>query len=187
MNETLAMNQKQHPAMHWRETVVVGVDGSAASAAAVRWAAAEADRRQARLHAVHVVEPGHVEAVSPDRDVRLEIDRARRAVPGRVGEWVFRSGIEVDIAVSVVTGDLAGQLARESGDACLVVIGAPGSLHHSDLPAELVVGCLCPVVMVGAFGDLTYLGARPAPAPTSHRPPGPLTAETRPGRGACAR
>jgi hypothetical protein len=95
---------------------------------------------------------------------------ARRTVPGRVGDWVFRSGIEVDMAVSVVTGQIAGQLAREAGDASLIVIGAPESLHHSDLPADLVVGCLCPVVMVGTFGDVTYLRAptRPQTKGASH-------------------
>lgn len=139
------------------ETILVGVDGSAASGAAVRWAAAEADRRNARLHAVHVVEPGHPEATPPGHDVRLQLDLARQTVPGRVGDWVFRSGVEVEMAVSVVTGRIAGQLARESVDASLVVIGAPESLHHSDLPADLVVRCLCPVVMVGAFGDVTHL------------------------------
>jgi nucleotide-binding universal stress UspA family protein len=141
------------------ETVVVGVDGTAASSAAVRWAAAEAERRHARLHAVHVVEHAQPEATSPDHDIRLDLDAARQTVPGRVGGWVFRAGIEVDIAVSVVTGDVARQLAREAGDASLVVIGTPDSLHHSALPADLACGCLCPVAMVGALGDVTYVDA----------------------------
>jgi nucleotide-binding universal stress UspA family protein len=149
MRKERAMNQ----------TIVVGVDTSAASAAAVRWAAAEADRRGARLHAVHVVEPAD-RGPRPDRDLRLQLEVARQTVPGRVGDWVFRSGAEVDIAVSVVTGDIASQLAREAGDATLVVIGAPESLHHSDLPDALVRRCLCPVVMVGTFGDVTRLRTR---------------------------
>lgn len=81
------------------ETVLVGVSGSAASAAATRWAAAEAARRGARLHAVHVVEPGRTEEIPPHRDLRLDLDLARRTVPGRVGGWVFRAGIDVEVAV----------------------------------------------------------------------------------------
>jgi hypothetical protein len=74
--------------------------------------------------------------------------------------------VVVDIGVSVVTGAAARRLAREAGDAALVVIGTPESLHHSDLPDDLVRGCLCPVVMVGAFGDVTSL---PAALPAAGR------------------
>jgi nucleotide-binding universal stress UspA family protein len=155
------------------ETVLVGVSGSAASAAAVRWAAAEAVRRGARLHAVHVVEHGPPEKTSPKPDIRLDLDLARRTVPGRVGGWVFRAGIDVDLAVSVVTGDAVEQLAREAADASLVVIGAPDSLHDSALPADLAVGCLCPVLVVGALGDVTHVDVRRHPSvkgPSHARP-----------------
>jgi nucleotide-binding universal stress UspA family protein len=146
------MNSTPH-----HDTVVVGVDGSAASAAAVRWAAAEAAKLRARLHAVHVIEHGPREATPPSHDLQLDLETARQTVPGRIGDWLFRAGIEVDVAVSVVTGDVAEQLAREAGDATLVVIGAPDSLHHSALPADLACGCLCPIAMVGSFGEVTYV------------------------------
>lgn len=144
-------------------TIVVGVNTSAASEAAVRWAAAQAARRHARLHAVHVIEHGRRETTPPDHDLQLELQAARQSVPGRVGAWMFRAGVDVDVAVSVVTGDVADQLAREAGDAVLVVIGAPDSLHHSALPADLAYGCICPVVMVGAFGDVTYVDVASQP------------------------
>ncbi len=139
------------------DTIVVGVNTSAASEAAVRWAAAQAARRHARLYAVHVIEHGTPESMPPDRDLQLELQTARQSVPGRVGGWMFRAGIDVDVAVSVVIGNVADQLAREAGDAALVVIGAPDSLHHSALPADLAYGCVCPVAMVGTFGDVTYV------------------------------
>jgi nucleotide-binding universal stress UspA family protein len=139
------------------ETVVVGVDGSAASAAAVRWAAAEAARRQGRLHAVHVVDPGRREDTALEHDTRRQLELARRTVPGRVGGWVFSAGIDVDIAVSVVTGSVARQLTREAHDAALVGIGSPSALHRSQLPAELAVECLCPVAVVGTFGDVVFV------------------------------
>jgi nucleotide-binding universal stress UspA family protein len=139
------------------ETILVGVSASAASAAAVRWAAAEASLRGARLHAVHVVEHGRPEECGPNHDLRLELDLARRTVPGRVGECVFRAGLDVELAVSVVTGDVAAQLARESADASLVVVGEPDSLRRSGLPADLAAACLCPVAVVGTGGDATYV------------------------------
>jgi nucleotide-binding universal stress UspA family protein len=166
MNGQLGLKASPH------ETILVAVDGSASSGAAVRWAAAEADRRSARLHAVHVVEAGLPEATPPHRDVQRQLDLARQSVPGRVGDWVFRSGVEVEIAVSVVTGHLAGQLARESADAALVVIGAPESRHHRDLPADLMSRCLCPVVMVGPLGEVTHLRAPAHPPPSGAGHPG---------------
>jgi len=145
------------PGFQARGTVLVGVDGSAASAAAVRWAAEEAVRRSARLHAVHVLDPGPPEAAASGRDLRLRLDVARQSVPGRVGRWVYSSGVDVDTAVSVVTGDVTAQLAREAADATLVVIGAPDSLHHSSLPGDLANACPCEVAMVGPIGDVTFL------------------------------
>jgi nucleotide-binding universal stress UspA family protein len=152
------------------QTIVVGVNTSAASEAAVRWAAAQAARSHARLHAVHVIEHGRREATPPRHDLQLDLETARQTVPGRVGGWVFRAGIDVDVAVSVVTGNVADQLAREARDAELVVVGAPDSLHHSALPADLAYGCHCPVAMVGTFGDVTYVDVtgRPSTKGTSH-------------------
>lgn len=141
--------------------IVVGVDTSASSAAAVRWAAAEAASRGAQLHAVHVVEPGRPGAISPDDDpgldLRLRLDLARQSFPGRVGGWVFDAGIEVDIAVRVVTGDVAAQLARAANDAALLVIGEADSLRHRTLAIDLARVCRCQVVMVGAAGEATFV------------------------------
>jgi nucleotide-binding universal stress UspA family protein len=138
-------------------TVLVGVDGSSACAAAVRWAAAEAVRRRARLHAVHVVTHVSGTDLGLDPDTRLELQRARQSVPGKVGGWVTAEEIEVDVAVSVLTGDVASQLARESRDAVLVVIGTPHALRPSTLPVDLALACMCPVAMVGELGDATFV------------------------------
>jgi nucleotide-binding universal stress UspA family protein len=143
------------------ETVLVGVDGSSASAAAVRWAAAEAVRRRARLHAVHVVAHAPTADLGLDRETRLELQRARQSVPGKVGGLVFAEQIDqeidLDVAVSVLTGDVASQLAREARDAVLVVIGTPHALRRSTLPVDLALACMCPVAVVGELGDAAFV------------------------------
>lgn len=138
-----------------RDTIVVGVDGSARQA--VLWAAAEAAGRGARLHAVHVIEPRPGVAGTTSRDARADLDAARRVVPGRVAGWMFDAAIDVDVAVSVLTGDLADHLAREATDAVLLVIGDPDGSRHRRLPAELTARCLCPIVLVAPNGDATSL------------------------------
>src|SRR5690242_2628111 len=47
---------RRRPAMS-RADIVSGIDGSEASYAALRWATAEAGRREAPLHVVYVYEP----------------------------------------------------------------------------------------------------------------------------------
>jgi nucleotide-binding universal stress UspA family protein len=141
----------------FHETIVVGVDTSASSAAALCWAAVEAEHRRARLHAVHVVEHAERRSASPDRDLDLDLRAARLTMPGRVGDWLYRAGVDVDVAVSILTGDVAGQLARTASDASLVVVGAAGSSHHRALPTDLAGDCMCPVVVVDERGDTTYI------------------------------
>jgi nucleotide-binding universal stress UspA family protein len=172
--ETSRIKGMTRPGSPASRDIVVAVDNSASSAAAVRWAAAEASRRGARLRAVHVVEPCPPEATSPeidpDHDLRLQLDLARRSIPGRVGGWIFGAGIDVDVAVVVVTGDVTAQIAHEAQDAALVVIGAPDALRHRDLPDELASACRCRVVMVAAGEDVTFVNVpgRPRPASTRH-------------------
>jgi nucleotide-binding universal stress UspA family protein len=151
----------------FHETIVVGVDTSAASAAALCWAAAEAEHRRARLHAVHVVEHTQRASTSPDRDLDLDLRAARLTMPGRVGDWLYRSGVDVDVAVSILTGDVAGQLARTASDASLVVIGAPASSHHRALPTDLAADCLCPVVVVDEEDEATYVDQSQHQSPSS--------------------
>ena len=117
----------------------------------------ELGRASMGRHRSSTTGPTRREETATGHDLQLDLEAARQTVPSRVSGWVFRAGIDADIAVSVVTGDVADQLARESGDAILVVIGAPDSLHHSALPADLAYACLCPVAVVGTFRDVTYV------------------------------
>jgi nucleotide-binding universal stress UspA family protein len=107
--------------------VLVGVGSSPASTTALRWAAAEAVRRDAVLYAVHVVPP------TQSNDV---VD-ARRRIPGRVADRLSDTCLPRVVAVHVMTGLLAEQLASLAGDASVVVIGQPTADAHADLPQRL--------------------------------------------------
>jgi nucleotide-binding universal stress UspA family protein len=148
-------------------TVLVGVSRSAASAAAVRWAADEAARRGARLHAVHVIDTVDRADAGLGADSRLELGDAQQSVPARVAGWVFAAGIEADIVVSVVCGDVAGQLAAEARGADLAVVGAPDGPEHGSLASLLATDCACPVAVVSSTGHAEFVDV-----PHHHHPVG---------------
>ncbi|GGU50454.1 universal stress protein [Lentzea flava] len=137
--------------------ILVGVDGSEQSGAALRWALKEAVRFGARVEAVlaYHQEPAFVPATSmglhpygeqphrhPARDLHRAVEQARAAVPGAP-----------DVAETVVVGDAADHLAEASKHAELLVIGTHG---HGALAQALLGGvaakCLrdaeCPVVVI---------------------------------------
>jgi len=138
--------------------IVVGVDGTAASLTAVRWAVSEALLRQASVHLVLVAD-GHTRAsysglpaVSPpgeDDDgaamlAAAELEAGRTLPPGRLSSE--RSA-----------GSPAKVLVDRSADADLLVLGTayPVDQPTSEVPppvGPVARGCLhgaaCPVVVV---------------------------------------
>jgi nucleotide-binding universal stress UspA family protein len=151
--------------------VVVGVDGSVESVAALRWACREASLRGAEVHAVHVREehchslPGYaVPALSTADDVSIDIDDFVRSV--RAGQ---ASGVEVH--VEEVDGLAARVLLDRCAGADMLVLGTssdvPGALRSA---GPVIRACLrrapCPVVVISAAQD-----------PMQHREPAALSAE----------
>lgn len=147
------------------ETIVVGVDGSAPSLAAVRWAADEARLRGARLVAVHawnfippapLAEPGLMPIPSADLPGQLDAQRnaaeveLEAAIAGAaLGDLPF--GIEQKL-----TENAPGEaLEEEARTAKLLVVGSHG---RSGLKAALLGSvsrhvashAACPVVIVKA-------------------------------------
>jgi nucleotide-binding universal stress UspA family protein len=145
------------------DPVVVGVDGSPGSLAAVLVAAAEAALRRRPLRVVHGRDESAARAagVAPDELLAEAIATARDAVPGLL------------VGGEVVAGRPADVLVHESQHAPLVVIGDRGLSRL----AELVTGAMgvhlathasCPVLVVrgdpARAGDV-LLGVEDDPTP----------------------
>ncbi|SBT45216.1 universal stress protein [Micromonospora narathiwatensis] len=136
--------------------VVVGVDGSVLSRAAVEFAAEEAAVRGARLHAVHAYThptssgPGDMQPlVYEESQLRGEEDRIlAESLTGLTDRWP-----EVPLTREVVRGRPVAVLTEASRTAQLVVVGGQGRgelsglllgsvsqgvLHHADCPVTVV-------------------------------------------------
>jgi nucleotide-binding universal stress UspA family protein len=144
-------------------TIVVGVDGSPPSLAALRWGAEEAKVRGARLVAVHawefvpaapLVEPGLVPMATADLPGQLEAQRAgaEAELDDAIAE-VFPDGPPPELERKLAENDAAEALQQEAQTADLVVVGSRG---RSGLTAALlgsvsrhvVDHAPCPVVVV---------------------------------------
>lgn len=135
--------------------IVVGVSGSAASVAALRWAAAEAGRRNALLRVVRSWQVPERAPYAPcGGQLRVTQLRAiaRRELADAVSS-IFASGAPANIETAFTEGCPERTLIDQSLDADLLVLGA----HPAPSPSEPSVGpvvrvCLgrayCPVVVI---------------------------------------
>jgi nucleotide-binding universal stress UspA family protein len=112
-----------------QSTVVVGVDGSAASDAAIRWAAHEAGMRGLPINLINVVAPTMLSSAMAPNDTitqaqlnqaRQIIDRARHVVDELPGEKPRDIHAEIRYAGVVPT------LVDASRDALMTVVGRSG-------------------------------------------------------------
>jgi nucleotide-binding universal stress UspA family protein len=131
--------------------IVVGVDGSASSLDALRWAAAQASRTGAGLDAVTAWQYPYVYGGSPIRDTVDWRLSAQLTLDAAVAEALGEDGPKVTTTVS--EGDAAGVLLAASATAELLVVGHRG---HGGF-AELLLGSVsqrvmthatCPVVVI---------------------------------------
>jgi nucleotide-binding universal stress UspA family protein len=142
--------------------VVVGVDGSELSAAAMRWAVEEARLRGATLVAVHawtfvppaaVGEPGVIPVAAVTLMDDLEIGRA--AAEALLDDAV--SGVPADVEVEKLVGEGSpGEVLVEAGaGADLVVVGTRGrgalkSALLGSVSSHVIGHAPCPVVVIRA-------------------------------------
>jgi nucleotide-binding universal stress UspA family protein len=144
-------------------TIVVGVDGSAPSLAALRWAADEAKLRDARLVAVHawafippapLAEPGLAPIPAADLPAQLEAqqDAAHAEFAAAIDE-AFPERTPVEIERKLIENDPGEALESESKTADLVVVGSRGrsgiaAALLGSVSRHVVDHATCPVVVV---------------------------------------
>jgi nucleotide-binding universal stress UspA family protein len=146
--------------------IVVGIDGSPESAAALRWAVDEAKLRDARVEAVHVWnyvpmttagDSGLVPMAWTESAEMVEAthDAASRAAAQEVEDVL---GAGHDVTVSLVQGDPSEALLDTAKGADLLVVGNRGRGAIKELLLGSTSGRVadhapCPVVIVRAHND----------------------------------
>jgi nucleotide-binding universal stress UspA family protein len=169
--------------------IVVGVDGSAESAAALRWACREASLRGAEVHAVHAREaPCHsmasyaVPAQGGLADVDIDV-MWRAVLHGRIPGVLVRT--------HTVDGLAARVLLELCDGADMLVLGTasdtPGAVRSA---GPVIRACLrrapCPVVVISAAQDPLPRWDAAVPGEEMHVPVGAGTVKGAPvPAGAC--
>ncbi len=139
------------------ETIIVGVDGSECSLAALRFAVAEARLREARLRVVHAWATPPVSTYhEAEHAIRTDFDGMHDAAQALLDEVVDKalgddSGIVVEKAV--VEGPPAAALVDAARDAALLVVGSRGlggfkALLLGSVGQQCAHHAPCPVVIV---------------------------------------
>lgn len=141
--------------MPHEKVVVVGVDGSDASLAAVDWAVAEATRAGWRLHVVCAYALPSFTAASLDGGYAAMDDTAiQQGAQAVVDAAVARTeGSGLVVTSALETGDPAGVLVDLSREASMVVVGTRGGGGFTDRLLGTVSSALpahahCPTVVV---------------------------------------
>lgn len=148
-------------------TIVVGVDGSDAARAALRWAAEEARLRDARLVAVHawafvpsapIGDPGMIAIPAGDLTGQLEAESeaASAELAGAIAD-ALGEATDVEIETKLVEDDPGDALVAESEVADLVVVGSHGksglrAALLGSVSRHVVDHAKCPVVVVKPRG-----------------------------------
>jgi nucleotide-binding universal stress UspA family protein len=139
--------------------IVVGVDGSAPSLAALRWAALEAQRRRVELEVIlayHWRMPGVRLAASPElaqsvQDLAESVADAAVAEARTVAPRARVRGVAVD-------GEPGPVLVRAGEDAGMIVVGSRGrggfaSLLAGSVSVQVATQATCPVTVVRGRDD----------------------------------
>ncbi|MDJ1135491.1 universal stress protein [Streptomyces iconiensis] len=151
--------------------VVVGTDGSAASLAAVEWAARTARAHELPLRVAHVAPRPTAERSSGDREDPLSGHAARERMLRAVCVRLSAEHPELPLSWDIMTGDdVAGCLAWSTAGSELLVLGARGEGGFDGLLLGSTAICVlreasCPVALVrSATAGEPSAGRRTRPA-----------------------
>lgn len=141
-----AVAESEHEMEQHAPVIVVGVDASLGSGAALRWAAKEAAAHGAVLHAVHVRRGGGAAALLGEE---RSLDELELSLQNALGE----GEPPVPVVRHLVDGPAGPALCEAAEDAQLLVLGS----HRRGLVQEALLGSVshyctrhatCPVVIV---------------------------------------
>jgi nucleotide-binding universal stress UspA family protein len=139
------------------ECVVVGVDGSPASALAMAWAARYAKAMRASIRLVmawHYPAPvGPAPAGVAPASVTEEVEQAKRAELDKAVAATFGDPPPVKVETKIVYGHPSKVLIDESADADLLVVGSRGhggftGMMLGSVSTHCVTHAACPVTVV---------------------------------------
>jgi nucleotide-binding universal stress UspA family protein len=140
--------------------VLVGVDGSPESGAALTYAVAEADRRGARLRVVSTYFPeyavhGRTQSLTAsERAIEVDVEaQTRRMVEEALAGEAARPAVEIVVAA----GPAAGVLIDKSSEVDVLVLGHRGrggfaSMLLGSVSLQCVLHARCPVIVVRPTG-----------------------------------
>jgi nucleotide-binding universal stress UspA family protein len=135
--------------------VVVGIDGSPSSLAALRWAAEQASLRKAPLRLIHAYRLGGSPYVEVLEGVYPGLRQHAEQLLGDVVAAELRGGVDVETTAEAVAETPARALLRESAAAQLLVVGSRGRGGFTELilgstSHQCVLHAACPVAIVRA-------------------------------------
>jgi nucleotide-binding universal stress UspA family protein len=136
--------------------VLVGVDGSPESGAALKYAVAEAHRRGARLRVVSTYFPeysvhGRTEPVAAS-ETGVEVD-LEKEIRHMVEDTLTGDALPQPAEIVVAAGPAAGVLIDASGEVDVLVLGHRGrggfaSMLLGSVSLQCVLHARCPVIVV---------------------------------------
>ena len=154
--------------------IVVGVDGSAASISALRWAAARAASTGERVRAVTVATRPFAVSTALDgvgHAWEPDIEDAHAVLARSIERAIHDPAQRATIERRVAFGTVSRRLLDEAENASMLVVGkASGSLGRVlGIAQRLTDRATCPVAVIPAGADLLTRPSQPAgnPGPAS--------------------